>query len=243
MPSKDFIPHDCHLFNDWQNNLINVANSHIESWGLTNLALEEWTLLTMTERKKKKRWEAIWFVVSKKDSKSSEKTELRSARKDYENGNPRNPKDTSLRLFITRYIRDNTKVTTQQKAEMRVTVPIDSQSSASPTTSKNAQKELQGSVTMIKHLYHQSIVKVIGRKSLALGEGVYSIRVFIAFTQATDKTPPSIEKFKLDGTVSLGKYPPTFTEEEECLRAWYYARIVFKGRKKRYVPPANPGTL
>jgi hypothetical protein len=158
------------------------------------------------------------------------------ARKDYENGRKDDPEDTSLRLFIARYIRNNPRVTNQQKADMGLTVPDLINSPAPGTGGVNVNVEVSGVIKAMDHLMHRSLVTTPGVISKALGEGVDAIEVHIAYTDAGAKEPPPPTEFSLDGEVKRGNYVRQFAEEQEGMRIWYKARKRFKGKTKTYGP-------
>ncbi|MEI8204803.1 MAG: hypothetical protein WCH34_17420 [Bacteroidota bacterium] len=240
MPSKDFVPHKNSLFDNWQENLVNVANDCKEAWGLSNRALGEWELLTNTSGKKKKRWETIWAVVSSKNFTHSDETELLSARKDYESGNKNNPDDTSLRIFISRYIRFNKNVTVKQKEKMGLTIPKATRSKTLVVDENQLAGNLSGRVIKNMNHCHVSEIGVPGRKSKALEEGVKSIQVFIAFTPPDVKVAPPIKEFNYDGVADVGKHIHIFEADMGLTRVWYYARREFKEKKNTYGPPSIP---
>jgi hypothetical protein len=165
---------------------------------------------------------------------------MKAARKDYEFGKKTDPTDTSLRLFISRYIRNNPMVTVDQKRDIGITVPDDIKTPTSNINSKISENELSSKVKTMAHLIHYNTVTYAGQNSKAKGEGVDEIEIFIAFTTADVKVPPPLSEFKYDGEVKRGLYTREFAPEQEGMRAWYYARLRIKGKKITFGPPSEP---
>jgi hypothetical protein len=239
MKSKDFIPGSNVEFNDFQENLVKKINEYLAGWGLSTDAITELATLTSGPNNKKKRWEDAWSIVKTKNFTKAEEAEMLKARKEYESGHKEIPTDTSLRLFITRYIRNNPKVTIQQKVEMGITQPDEEITPTSPGLAKSAGAGLFGKVMNAQHLLQNSEVTVPGQKSKAKGEGVEEIQVFIAFTDATVTAHPDLKEFAYDGTVTRGKYKRNFDPSQVGKKAWYYARVMIKGKTKTYGPPSE----
>jgi hypothetical protein len=240
MSGKDFIPRSSADFDIWQKNFITVAHPLFPGWDLPTSANDEWTQLATTANKKKLRWDAIWAVVSTGDFKHSDEVELQEARKDYENGRPDDPDDTSLRLFISRYIRNNPRVTNQQKANMGLTVPDLVKTPAGGADGPNVEDEVTGVIKLMGHLKHISSVTTPGASSSGLGEGVEAIEVHIAFTASSVKEAPAAGEFVMDGEVKRGLYTRIFEESQESMRVWYKARKRFKGKTRTYGPFCAP---
>ena len=236
MPTNDFIPSKNHEFNNFQNTFVDFVNLNIAIWDLTDTAIAEWALLTNTPGQKKMRWDDAWQISRAGNSNRSQNIELKAARKAYESGDKTNPEDTSIRLFINRYLRNNVKVTVKQKADMGLTIPDELKVKASEIISSS---KMVGSVTVARHLFQRSTITVPGRKSKAKSPGIESLVVFIAFTDAQTHVEPEITKFSFDGTVKRGLYDRTFDPEQEGLRAWYFVRALKKGRVQKYEPPSK----
>jgi hypothetical protein len=239
MASNSFIPAPNGEFNNWQANFVKVVNNYSGDWQLSSMAMAEWTALTVGPNSKKAAWEKIWGVVSTRDFKRSEQVEMLAARKSYEYGKKESAKDTSLRIFISRYLRNNPLVSKKQKKEMGLTVPDPVRTPTSAEPSGGAGAEFQGSVAFGTHLVHHNLVRIPGLKSKARAKGVENIQVFIAFTEASVKTPPDMKYFAYDGTVKSGKYVRVFEPEQEAMRAWYYIRLKYKGHTHSYGPPSE----
>jgi len=240
MPDHDYIPGGNSKFNIWQDTFTKFATDFMPGWNLDQTALNKWQLLTNTPGKKKKRWEAAWKIAWSRNCKKSDKQELKDARKDYERGIKSDINDTGLRPFIAEYIRYNTKVTNEQKRDMGLTVRGDWKTESAESIAASDKIDVSGSVAMITHLIHKNVVRTVGSKSRAKGKRIEEIQVYIAFTEAKVKVAPPLKEFKLDGIVFRGIYIRQFKEEDEGLRAWYYARKVIKGRKRIYCQASAP---
>ena len=236
MASKDFIPHANSEFDGWQQQFVTSAGSYFASWDLPQRAFDEWILLTATPGKNKMRWDAIWQIVRNKNSKSSEKFEMRLARKEYESGNKNIIAGTSLRLFISRYIRNNPKVKETQKEIMRLTMP---DQKLSATSLALTEMILFGRILEAAHLVQVSIVQIGSRKSKAKDSFVKDIQVFIAITDQKQTIAPSLKEFAYDGVVFRGLYKHVFEPSQEGMRAWYYVRYMFKGKHSTYGTPSE----
>ncbi|MEI6122435.1 MAG: hypothetical protein WCQ95_02285 [Bacteroidota bacterium] len=235
MGTPSFIPRPMLDFDAWQINFVAVANIHMSTWGLPTVATAEWTLLTTTPLKKKLRWDAIVAIVASGEYKHSDEVEMVKARRDYENGMKESDDDTSLRLFIARYIRFNIKVTPRQKTAMGLTVPDDNKTMVAPQPSNN---DLALKVKSATHLYHNLGVTRAEQKSRAMPEGVAAIQLFMALTEVSVKIAPAIEEFAYVGLVKRGLYTKEFEQEQEGKRAWYFVRMMYKGEKETYSAPS-----
>jgi hypothetical protein len=239
MPDHDYIPGGDHEFDNWQSNFVNQVNTFLPLWNLSDAALDEWDLLTNTQKKKKLRWEKTWRVVASKGYKRSDIAEKKAARKDYENGHRNNIEDTSLRIFIARYIRNNPLVTIVQKKKCRLTIPADRHT---PTTESNSDfgDSLTVAIWRMSHFKHIIKVYVPGKKSVAKGKGIDSIQVYLAITDVNFAAPPKITEYRYDGTVVRGFHSHTFDQNEAGLLAWYITRKIMKGNRKKLGIPSIP---
>ncbi|MEI6123961.1 MAG: hypothetical protein WCQ95_10075 [Bacteroidota bacterium] len=181
-------------------------------------------------------WDSDWAIVSSRICTRADRVAMRHARKMYENGFRFTPSDTSLRLFIGRYIRNNPKVTDSQKKELGITVPDWAKSSGPGLLQTH---ELWGNVMYGSHLMHFNSITIAGRRSHALDESMKAIMVFIAFTDPFEQSAPPIESFAYDGLVKRGRYTRSFAPEHESKRAWYYAKAMYNGRTPTYSAPSN----
>ena len=241
----DFIPHSDSDFDDWQDNFVTKVNTYKSGWGLSVDALAEWTLLTVTAGDKKDDWTVRWAKVKSGGFEHSDVVFKNTARQSYESGDVNNPLDTSLRLFNKRYIANNPKVTDGQKADIGTTIVDEKKSPAPGVDGTNALREVTGQILKNEHLYQLSLINTPGVKSLAKGEGVDAIEVWMAFTAAGVKEPPAIDDYRPDGEASDGHYKRQFEEGQEDWKAWYKARKRFKGKTKTWGPFCNPwsGTI
>jgi hypothetical protein len=237
MSAADFIPRGNPLFNPWQLNLVERVNAFKASWAWDLATTNEWKLLTDTVDKKKLVYDEIWAIVSTKKFTHADEQKLKTARKDYESGDRKNPLDTSIRLFINRHIRFNPLVTDDQKRDMQLTVPDTIKTPTPPAGERSPEPELAGSVKRSSHLQQQSAVAVPGQKSKAKGKGVDAIEVFLVITGSDVKETPELKLFQLVGEVQRGYYTHTFDIGDEGKRAWYYARRRYKGKTKTYGSP------
>jgi hypothetical protein len=233
-----FIPAAVAMFHQWQETFVKTVTLYKSGWGWTPAIDAEWLLLTDTAGKKKKKWDAIYDIIATTDFKPSDEVAMMAARKDYEFGKKTDPADTSLRIFITRYIRNSPLVTVEQKRQMGLTVPDDTLTATSDFNAKISGVDLEGSAKSKSHLVQKSLVIVPGQKSKAKGEGVDAIEVFMAIAEASVKTAPAIKDFQLVGEVKRGVFTHTFLSEQEGMRAWYFVRRRIKGKVKTYGPPS-----
>jgi hypothetical protein len=198
MKKKDYIPKKDSEFFDFQDTFVKVVDDNKDGWDLSTTADTEWTLLTATTGTKKKLYIDKWEIVKTGSFSRPEKLAFLEARQSYESGKINDPSDTSIRLFISRYIRNNKLVSVDQKAEMGLTIPDDVKSPTSPPSEGNL---LVGSVKSATHLAHHNEIGVPGQTSKAKEDYVENIHVFIAFTEANVKTAPELNEFVYDGIV------------------------------------------
>lgn len=236
---KSFIPAARSPFDEWQLNFVTQVDLFKVDWDFTTKIDDEWKLLTQTAAKKKMRWDTINAIIATNNFKPSDVAELKKARKDYEFGKKDLAEDTSLRLFITRYIRNNPSVTFEQKRIIGITLPDDIPTPISDSNAKISGNELISKVRSMSHLIHYNTVNYAGQLTKAKGEGVDQIEVFIAFTAGDVKVAPPLSEFKYDGEVKRGLYTRKFDASQEGLRAWYYARLRIKGKTITFGPPSD----
>jgi len=240
MATKDYIQSKDADFHNWQKNFVEKANLYKSGWDLSDDAETEWTLLTNTTGVKLKAWEPAWIIVSSGEFTHSQDVAKNEARKSYESGNAEDPTDTSIRLFIARYIRNNPKVTNQQKAAMGLTVADDSKSPSPGVEASNALREVVGNMGPINHLLHRSNISTPGVESKAKGDGVDAIEIWIAITEATVTECPGLKEFMFVGEASRGIYTHQFEMPLLGKKAWYIARKRFTGKKKTWGPFCLP---
>jgi len=242
----DFIKRPDAEFDAWQDNFVTKVNLYKAGWGLSADALAEWTLLTVTPGDKKAEWMVRWAKVKSGEFTHSDIVFKDSSRRSYESGDANNPNDTSLRLFINRYIRHNTKVSDGQKADIGLTIPDENKTPAPGVDGSSVLREVAGQLMKNEHLYQLSLVNTPGVKSLAKGTGVEGIEIFMAFTPpASVIVPPAAKDYAFDGESTGGYYKRQFDEGQEELKAWYKARKRFKGKTKTWGPFSKPwsGTI
>ena len=237
--NKDYIPRSNAKFNPWQINFTAKVDLFKSGWNWPPSVVNEWKALTDPADSKKQTYDKAWAKVSTGVFDSADEQRLKDARKSYESGDKQNPDDISIRIFINRNIRFNPLVTNDQKIDMKLIVP-DEVKTPSPGPEQNIDSLiLVGSVKSISKLSHTSAVNRPGAKSKAKGEGVDEIEVFIAFTDADATEAPAMKDFQYDGEVKRGLYKRIFDVLQEGKRAWYYARLRFKGKKITFGPPSD----
>ena len=236
----DAIPRSDLLFDPWQDNFVTKVNLYKSGWAWPAEADTEWTLLTNTPGVKKKDWDLRWGKVKTKEFEHKDVVFKDSARQSYESGDVNNPADTSLRLFINRYIRHNPKVSDGQKSDIGITIADETKTPAPGVDVINALREVTGQIMKNEHLYQLSLVTTPGVTSRAKGAGVDAIEVFMAFTEIAVKEAPAAKEFAPVGEASGGYYSHQFEETQEGMKAWYKARKRFKGRPKTWGPFSKP---
>ena len=221
MAGTDFIPSGNAEFDAWQINLVIKVNSFKSLWNWNTDATAEWTALTGTANVKQARWAAIWAKISSKEFLHSDEVELKAARKSYESGDKNNIADTSLRLFVKRYIANNKNVTAQQKKACRLTVP----DTVITQNNNVAERITEPQLTLKKqlHLIHQLEVKYPGSTSKAKADGVKDILMYM-IVQAANLSVPALSAFQYVGDVKRGIYTSHFADTQEGLKAYYYVR-------------------
>ncbi len=236
----DFIGHSDADFDAWQENFVIKVNLYKATWGLSADALTEWTFLTVTAGDKKAEWVLRWATVKSGEFTHSDVVFKNSARHSYESGDINNPEDTSLRMFINRYIRYNPLVSDGQKADIGITIPSEQRTPAPGVDGSNVMREVAGQLLKNEHLFQLSQVNTPGVKSLAKGTGVDGIEIFIAITPITVTVSPAAKEYAFDGESKGGYYKRQFDDGQEELKAWYKARKRFKGRTKTWGPFSKP---
>jgi hypothetical protein len=240
MVRKDFIPHADSPFNDWQNNFVTRANVYMPSWGLTTAALTEWTLLTNTPGKKKRLWDQAWPTIASRLFDRGDTALKKRARKEYEFGFKDEANDTSLRMYISRYLRNNPLVTTEQRVDLGLRIPDLIRTPSPGADGAGQNMNVEGAIAGMKHFMHRSCVMIPGALHKGLDVGVDAIEVYLVIKEASVKEPPDVKEYTMDGEVKRGYYIREFDFEHEGMRAWYLARIRFKGRKKTFGPYSYP---
>jgi len=232
----DFIPPKNAEFAAWEINFVNQVNAFKAGWNWNSDAVADWGTLTATGNVKQARWQAAWGIVSSKEFKHSDETELKGARQAYESGNVKIGTDTSLRIFIKSYIANNKRVTAAQKRAMGITVP--SGTHTTPTISTEATGKLMPMYLSMKHQIHLSIeieITYPGTTSKAKRKGVKEAMVFILIQAANLTTIPDpalkTSGYTYLGDLVRGTLTANFTEAEEGMAALFYMQEKSKGKK------------
>jgi hypothetical protein len=238
---KNFIPGSNLLFSPWQNNFVKKVVFFKSTWNWAATTDAEWDSLAQSGSASKKAiYDKAWEKVSTGVFDSADEQRLLDARKSYESGDKQNPEDTSIRMFINRYIRFNPLVTNDQKIDMGLIVPDEAKTPVSDSNAKISSEQLIGCVKSMSHLIHKNTVTRAGEKSKAKGDGVDEIEIFVTTTEASVKDAPPLKDFQYDGEVKRGLYTRTFDISLEGKRAWYYSRLRIKGKKITFGPPSDP---
>lgn len=230
------IPRAMAQFDAWQKNFLEKVNLYSPLWNWNADTVSEWQKLAAGIPSKKTVFEAAWSIVSSGEFTRSQEQDLLAARRDYESGE-NVPTDTSLRLFLNRYIRYNTKVTVGQKIDLGILPPDTMMTTTTTADARIAlcqSSALTGIVKSMAHLEHISLVKSPDSKSRAKEIEVDVIEVHIAFGDAQSFIPPATASFFYDGLVKNGLYKRSFTPEQEGMRVWYIARKRMKGKVASY---------
>jgi hypothetical protein len=160
--------------------------------------------------------------VNTKQFYHSDEQELKEARKAYESGDINNPADTSLRLFVKRYIKYNVRVTDTQKKACRLTV-TDTILSAAPDPGASG-RVLQLQLIEQGHLAQKIGIHYSGIKSRAKPKGIKDILVYMAVQSLTVSTTPEASSFQYVGDVKRASYIAQFTESQVGMKAFYFVR-------------------
>ena len=237
---KNFIPRSNSLFSPWQNNLVKKVEQFKSGWNWTTEIENEWKALTLVGTPSKKvAYDKAWDKVSTGVFDKADEQRLIDARKSYESGDKLNPEDTSIRMFVNRYLRFSPLVTNDQRIDMGLIVPDESKTAVSDSNAKISGGQLIGCVKSMTHLIHKNSVTRVGETSKAKGAGVDEIEVFMVITAADVNDAPALKDFLYDGEVKRGLYTRTFDASLEGKRAWYYARLRIKGKKITFGPPSE----
>ena len=218
----DFIPPKNAEFAAWEINFVNQVNAFKAGWNWNSDAVADWGTLTATGNVKQARWQAAWGIVSSKEFKHSDETELKGARQAYESGNVKIGTDTSLRIFIKSYIANNKRVTAAQKRAMGITVPSGTHTTA--TISTEATGKLMPMYLSMKHQIHLSIqleVTYPGTKSKKKQKGVKEVMLFMIIQAANLTTIPASNTFLYVGDMVRGTFTQNFTEADEGMAALF----------------------
>ena len=233
------IPRSNSGFNDFQDTFVNVVNDNIATFDFSAAATLEWKLLTNTVGKKKKNWDAIWPIIKTKVFTHADEVRMVETRKDYESGTRKDATDTSLRLFIKRYIINNPLVTSEMKVLLGLTVPDDIKTERTGVHGFHPGNDLSGKVRSADHLVHWLKITIPSQKSKAKPPSVKDIQIFMALTELSVTVAPALSAFGYIGVVQGGLFTQIFDITQEGKRAWYYARFMYKGKMVTYGPPCT----
>ena len=245
----DFIPRPNHLFDSWQGNFVIQVNAFKSGWNWNSDATAEWADLTSAPAvlpalygNKQAAWIGYWAIVKSKEFKHSDDVNMKQARKSYESGEPKNLADTSIRIFISRYISRNKNVTPGQKQAMGLTLDSNAISHA---TGDPTERTIGTGITLgLKKQIHnlQEIdVTYPGTKSKAKRKHIKELMMYCLILPAT-AAKPLFSALLYVGDVKRGNYKAQYTDAQEGFKAWY--GVVEKTTKgKLGVPSAVFGVV
>jgi len=224
MPGTDFIPTELAALVAWQNNFVTHVNAFKAGWNLNSDAVAEWNLLTGTGNLKQARFLAAWAIVSSKEFKHSDEEELKLARHSYISGDKDNPADTSIRLFIKRYIANNIHVNGTQKKAMRLTVVDEVKTAAVDPSGRILNTYI--STKKQSHLVIEVEVNYPGTKSKKKQKGIKEVMLYMLVQAASVTTIPDPETttYKYIGDMKRGVFTSHFTLSQEGMAALYVMR-------------------
>jgi hypothetical protein len=224
MSGTDFIPDGFPEFFAWEKNYVTQVNANKAGWNWNSDAVNEWNLLTGPGNVKQARFEAAWAIVSSKEFKHSDEEELKQARRSYESGDPKNPADTSIRLFTKRYIANNIHVTPTQKKTMRLTVVDVVKTPAVDPSGRVLRTTI--SVKKQSNLVIEVEVNYPVTKSKKKQKGVKEVMLFLLVQAANLTTIPDPETttYKYIGDMKRGVFTAHFTLTQEGMAALFVMR-------------------
>ena len=229
----DYIPTQNTKFDPWQVNFVTQVNLFKAGWNWNSDATNEWALLTSaavvppaTYGNKQARWAAAWLIVGSKNFRHSDETELQKARQSYESGDKNNPADTSIRLFIKRYIANNVKVTPQQKKAMGITVEATTHSLAANPTERTININTLPQLNLKKQGHLEQVIEITypGTKSKKKPKGVKEVMFYILVQAAGLAAPTDPSTFTYVGDMKRGLFKTEFTAAQEGMKAYYCMR-------------------
>jgi hypothetical protein len=224
MSGTDFIPKDLADLFPWEKNFVTVVNANKAGWNFNSDANAEWALLTGAGNVKQARFEAAWAIVSSKEFKHSDEVELKEARQSYFSGDPKNPSDTSIRLFIKRYLANNIHVTPAHKKAMRLTV--DDIIKTPPIDPSGRVLRTSISVKKQSNLVIEVEVNYPGTKSKAKQKGVKEVMLYSLVQAASVTTTPDpvTTTYAYIGDMKRGVFTAHFTLSQEGMAALFVMR-------------------
>jgi hypothetical protein len=224
MTGIDFIPSGNAELDAWQLNLVAYVNTYKAGWNLNSDATNEWNLLIGPGNVKQARWTAAWAKVKSKQFMHSDEAELKDARHAYISGDVNNPADTSLRLFIRRYIANNKNVSIEQKKALRITVVDEVKTAAIDPSGRILHTTI--SVKKQSNLVIEVVVNYPGTKSKRKQKGVKEVMLFMLVQAASLTTIPDPETttYKYIGDMKRGVFTAHFTLSQESMAALFVMR-------------------
>jgi hypothetical protein len=173
---------------------------------------------------KQARFLAAWAIVSSKEFMHSDEKELKEAIQSYVSGDKSNPADTSIRLFIKRYIANNIHVTPTQRMAMRLTEEVDVKTPAVDPSGRILNTYI--SVKKQSHLVIEVEVTYPGTKSKKKQKGVKEVMLYELVQAANVTTIPDPETttYKYIGDMKRGVFTSHFTLSQEGMAALYVMR-------------------
>jgi hypothetical protein len=154
----------------------------------------------------------------------SDEKELKEAIQSYVSGDKSNPADTSIRLFIKRYIANNIHVTPTQRMAMRLTEEVDVKTPAVDPSGRILNTYI--SVKKQSHLVIEVEVTYPGTKSKKKQKGVKEVMLYELVQAANVTTIPDPETttYKYIGDMKRGVFTSHFTLSQEGMAALYVMR-------------------
>ncbi|HEX7414498.1 MAG TPA: hypothetical protein VF411_10690 [Bacteroidia bacterium] len=214
-------------FDSWQRTFVIKVNLYKGGWAWNVDANNEWNTLTGAGNVKQARWIAAWAKVESKQFEQHDEVELIKAHAAYESGIVEDPTDTSIRIFIKRYIANNKHVTPEQKNDCGLTVPTGVITHpADPAIKTQRLAAMQLALKSMHHLIQVIEVIYPGTKSKKKPAGIKEVMMFLATQSATLTTTPTMDAFQYVGDVKRGNFTANFTAAQEAanLRAFYAVR-------------------
>jgi hypothetical protein len=220
----DFVPSEIAELVPWQTNFVAVVNANKAGWNLNSDAVNEWNLLTGPGNVKQARFLAAYAIVSSKEFKHSDEEELKLARQSYISGDKNNPADTSIRLFIKRYLANNIHVTGTHKKAMRLTVADEVKTPAIDPSGRVLNTYI--SRKKQSNLVIEVEVNYPGTKSKAKQKGIKEVMLFMLVQAANLTTIPDpvSTTYAYIGDMKRGVFTSHFTLAQEGMAALFVMR-------------------
>jgi hypothetical protein len=220
----DFIPTEIAELVAWQYNFVAQVNANKAGWNWNSDATAEWALLTGPNNVKQARFLAAYAIVSSKEFKHSDEEELKLARQSYISGDKNNPADTSIRLFIKRYLANNIHVNGTQKKALRITVVDEVKTAAFDPSIRLVGTQL--ALKKQSHLAMEIEVNYPGTKSKKKQKGVKDVMLYMLVQTASVTTIPDpvTAPYTYIGDMKRGVFTAHFTLSQEGMAALYVMR-------------------